>query len=615
MGLKTKSLPILHTNFAMKIFTSIVASLLITIGLNAQEFTLNIANVSFAEGELVSKENRNNYDANGQLGAGLIIESNLEGLTFQSLNGIIRQIKNGNQSKLLLSPEERILTVFSEGFLPLEIILRDVGVSLESGTFWKLQIVGNNASNTTAIAIRVDPPDAKIYLNDELQDSANILEVDYGLYELKIEKTGYSTISDLFKIDENSGQFLVKEYKLDLESYQKVTISGFPQNTDIYIDGIKQEGVFSNSFSTNLYPGTYDFSFLNQDYFLKEQQVIITAGSDINLPIRLQKNSSYFTTKTEPRESEVWINYEKYPSNQTVELRPGKFPIAIIKSGFETVYDTLEFRVGDRIEKDYRLKKSSGSIAIKVTPNFAEAFINGRNFSGSQYLANGKYELTISAKNYSDYKEIFEIEDYENITRNINLTPIYGKLIIETDVDGATIKLSSADKVLDTQNDRLVLNELFEGDYTVEIIKSGYRELKEPIFVYGNRENYKNYKLEKIPTIYDDPDFTYNVTWVGASHFENSKLNELLINPKIQTTHKIDLSSKILKKNESLKVKFILNYDGKLNSNIPILYSLEISKSEKNKIFESLSKWTFSPPNCRISAGCKAAGILEISSK
>lgn len=193
----------------------------------AQDYTLNIANVSFAEGELVSKENRNNYDANGQLGAGLIIESNLEGLTFQSLNGIIRQENNGNQTKLLISPEERIVTVFSDGFLPLEIILRDIGVNLESGTFWRLQIVGNSASNITALAIRVEPSDAKIYLNDQLQDSNNILELEYGLYELKIEKAGFSSISDLFKIDENSGQFLVKEYKLDIESYQKKTKLSF----------------------------------------------------------------------------------------------------------------------------------------------------------------------------------------------------------------------------------------------------------------------------------------------------------------------------------------------------------------------------------------------------
>ena len=224
----------------MRIF--VLTLLIISLGAyaNAQEYMLNLADITFANGELVNKEDPSNYDANGQLGAGLIIESNLEGLTFKSLNGIIRQEKNGNQSKLLLSPEERILTVFSEGFIPLEIILRDIGVSLESGAFWRLQIVGNNASNITSLAIRVAPSDAKIYLNDQLQDSNNILELEYGLYELKIEKAGFSSISDLFKIDENSGQFLVKEYKLDVESYQKVTINGFPQNTSIYIDGIKQ---------------------------------------------------------------------------------------------------------------------------------------------------------------------------------------------------------------------------------------------------------------------------------------------------------------------------------------------------------------------------------------
>lgn len=603
----------------MKLFTVSIALLLVGISLNAQEFTLNIANVSFAEGELVSKENRNNYDANGQLGAGLIIESNLEGLTFQSLNGIIRQEKNGNQSKLLVSPAERIITVFSDGFLPLEIILRDVGVSLESGTFWRLQIVGNNASNITAIAIRVDPADAKIYLNDQLQESNNILEVEDGLYELKIEKTGFASISDLFKIDENSGQFLVKEYKLDIESFQKVTINGFPQNTDIYIDGIKQEGVSSNTFSTNLYPGTYDFSFLNQDYFLKEQQVSVTAGSNINLPIRLQINSSYFTTNIKPSESEVWINSEKYPSNQTIELRPGKYPIIIIKSGYDTVFDTLEFRVGDRFEKDYTLQKSSGSISIKVTPSSAEAFINGRNFSGSQLLANGKYELFISANNYSEYSEVFQIVNNDNITRNINLDPIYTTLNIETNIDDAEIKLFKDSKLIASKNGLLELNELFEGEYSIEINEVGYKEIKESIFVYRNIENFKLYELEEIPSIFDDPDYFYEITWIGNTHeWQINKPEFIKSYPEAISVNKLPIPVNL---QYSILIEFVVGSTGRVEGRKYGIYFNEkngLTYSTRNLIRDIMSNdWVFSKPQCtnELKNSCKAAGILEIRQK
>jgi len=599
----------------------ILTLLILSLGhyLNAQEYELNIANVSFAEGELVSKENRNNYDANGELGAGLIIESNLKGLTFQSLNGIIRQENNGNQTKLLISPEERIVTVFSDGFLPLEIILRDIGVNLESGTFWRLQIVGNSASNITALAIRVEPSDAKIYLNDQLQDSNNILELEYGLYELKIEKAGFSSISDLFKIDENSGQFLVKEYNLDVESYQKVTINGFPQNTDIYIDGIKQEGVSSNTFSTNLYPGTYDFSFLNQDYFLKEQQVTIAAGSDINLSVRLQKNSSYFSTNIEPAESEVWINSKKYLSNQTIELRPGKYPITIIKSGYDTEFDTLEFSVGDRIEKNYSLKNSSGSISIKVTPSFAEAFINGKKISSSQLLANGKYELLVTANNYSEYSEVFEIVNNDNITRDISLNPIYTSINIETNIDDAEIKLFKDSKLIASKNGLLELNELFEGEYSIEINRVGYREIQESIFVYKNIDNSRVYELEEIPSIFDDPDYFYEITWIGNTHeWQINKPEFIKSYPEAISVNKLPITVNF---QYSILIEFVVGSTGRVEGrNYGIFFNEKngLNYSTRNLIRDIMSNdWVFSKPECtnELKNSCVAAGILEIRQK
>ena len=608
----------------MKTFTFLVTLLLVGLSLYAQDYTLNIANISFAEGELVSKENRNNYDANGQLGAGLIIESNLEGLTFQSLNGIIRQEKNGNQSKLLISPEERIVTVFSDGFLPLEIILRDIGVNLESGTFWRLQIVGNSASNITALAIRVEPSDAKIYLNDQLQDSNNILELEYGLYELKIEKAGFSSISDLFKIDENNGQFLVKEYKLDIESYQKVTINGFPQNTDIYIDGIKQEGVSGSTFSTNLYPGTYDFSFLNQDYFLKEQQVTIAAGSDINLPITLQKNSSYFTTNIEPADSEVWINSEKYLSNQTIELRPGKYPITIIKSGYDTVFDTLEFRVGDRIEKDYSLKNSSGSISIKVTPSFSEAFINRKKISSSQLLANGKYELLVTANNYSEYSEVFEIVNNDNITRDISLNPIYTSINIKTNIDDAEIKLFKDSKLIASKNGLLELDQLFEGEYFIEVNKLGYRDIKESFFVYKNIDNSRVYELEEIPSIFDDPNHIYELKWSGTSHNSISNRPLSIKNyPEPKNVDEIPIPSN-METGDILYINFVIDNTGRLHQRLGIEFEAFFSQSKlgfsiREEIRNIMSNnWQFTSPECVSNIEknlCNAAGTIKILKK
>lgn len=103
---------------------------------------LELIKVETRPGDFINREDDSNRDANGNLAAGIIIQSNLSDLSFEASNGIIRTQVSGNEWKILVSENERLLTVYSEGFLPLEIILSEVGVELVSGSFWLIQIGG-----------------------------------------------------------------------------------------------------------------------------------------------------------------------------------------------------------------------------------------------------------------------------------------------------------------------------------------------------------------------------------------------------------------------------------------------------------------------------------------
>lgn len=91
----------------------------------------------FMPGELIDKSV---IDANGDVCAGFKIRTDLEGLSFQSYNGIVKVNTMPGEYTLFLQPSERVVEVFKSGFAKLSIILADCGVALSSGRTWALEL-------------------------------------------------------------------------------------------------------------------------------------------------------------------------------------------------------------------------------------------------------------------------------------------------------------------------------------------------------------------------------------------------------------------------------------------------------------------------------------------
>lgn len=111
---------------------------------------LEVISLQALPNDFVDKQDRSNYDANGNLGVGVKIQSNLSGLNFQSPIGIIKTEKEfENEWLILLSENEREITVYAEGYFPYTIIFNSYDIKLESGQFYllKIQGVNNEADN------------------------------------------------------------------------------------------------------------------------------------------------------------------------------------------------------------------------------------------------------------------------------------------------------------------------------------------------------------------------------------------------------------------------------------------------------------------------------------
>lgn len=149
----------------MNVFRTVFSLLCLPLWLLAQKpLELSIVANSAKEepGELVSKEIR---DANGVTTAGLIIFSDLKGLTFQSYNGVVKVNSSPGKDFLFLSPDERVVEVYCFGYTPLKIILNEQGVKLKSGQTWSLKITGEKKVELIPVNILVDQADARITID------------------------------------------------------------------------------------------------------------------------------------------------------------------------------------------------------------------------------------------------------------------------------------------------------------------------------------------------------------------------------------------------------------------------------------------------------------------
>ena len=85
-----------------------------------------------ASGEIIVRS-QENIDANGEYASGILIVSDLVGLTYDANNGFVKDVKHrgAGEDLLFVSPSERKITVYAAGYKPLELFLLNLGVRLE----------------------------------------------------------------------------------------------------------------------------------------------------------------------------------------------------------------------------------------------------------------------------------------------------------------------------------------------------------------------------------------------------------------------------------------------------------------------------------------------------
>lgn len=160
--------------------------------------------------ELVGKEIR---DDNGVVCAGLIIMTDLKGLTFQANNGIVKINQSPGKYFLFLSPDENVIDIFSSDYAPKKIILNEVGIRLRSGQSWSMKITGEK---TISVPFIISPNGSRLFIDNAPEESKKTPQLKIGRHTIKIMKQGYITLYDTIMVSPENALFNYELREVDI---------------------------------------------------------------------------------------------------------------------------------------------------------------------------------------------------------------------------------------------------------------------------------------------------------------------------------------------------------------------------------------------------------------
>ncbi len=420
------------------VFYLLVILILIPFELSAQvESRLEVIKVERRLDELLNRNNQENYDANGKLGALLIIQSDLSDLSFTSSNGILRVEQTKNRWKLLVSENERLITVFSDGSFPSEIILTEEGIELTSNYAWLIEIARvSTVSSSTG---------SGNYQLNTVPEGATLM----------VEGMGEYTSPFLFE-NRLAITWQVNISKPDYESLN------FPMNI---LSGQNQEQTIE------LIPkfGHVNFNVMDQ------------IDNQIDSP------DFSITSEIQLVEPHIKAGYETIPV--------GKNQVLVSAPGFRS--NLIEVIVEPYDEKviDVKLDSTFAYFSFDVVGT------TGRSISGTNVLIEDQYRIpeleqnngiyalkegnvivNASLNGYQDRTYTFSVEAGKNETKELILLTNQEAELIPSDVKLTSDNNAFINAFGRSSRDSLIVNDVIPGSYLIEI-NHPYKSVSQEIFV------------------------------------------------------------------------------------------------------------------------------------
>ncbi len=462
----------------MKKLTIILLAILVSSLTFSQEAKLNELRVSsegeFLPGELVAKEI---IDANGEVCAGLMIQTDLSGLSFTSYNGIAKLNETKGEYLLFLQESERLVKVYKDGFAPLEIVLINQGINLQSGRVWRLKITGD--PDKIHINILTNPGNANIYLDNKFQESGKSILSSIGEHVIRIELDGYNSLIDTINVSENKTLF---QYSLIKKKLTGIAIKSTPKGALVKWDNVDKGNTDLQFFD---FPGVYKIDLIKPGYLNIRETVIVEEGKTNLFEYSLQKNIGVLLIDLSPADAIIKIDDEIY-DQQIIELSPGEHFIEISKTDYLTIFDTIYVVIDEQVERSYELIKNISELVLKIKPADATVIINNRSYGTSREitLTPGNHIIEIMKEGFKKVSDNISINLNEKLNKDYILTPLVGTIQFRVTPINAKVQLIKDSQIIQSWEGLKIVGDIQVGTYTLEVTAEGYETVTKQIQVF-----------------------------------------------------------------------------------------------------------------------------------
>ncbi len=188
-------------------------------------------------------------DANNDVCAGLVVISDIDRLSFDANNGVVRLFHSPGRDLLFLQADERVVTILKSGYKPLRVILNEAGIRLAAGEVWQISVTGDRTRERVPVRIVVRPEGSRLFIDDSACTAGQQQDLSVGSHLVRIEKEGFETVDTTIAVDPTTSLVRFRLKPLEL---QPVWIASTPRGAEIVINdsamGVTDRDVL-------LYPG------------------------------------------------------------------------------------------------------------------------------------------------------------------------------------------------------------------------------------------------------------------------------------------------------------------------------------------------------------------------
>ena len=364
---------------------------------------LKVRSFSVAEGDL-SARTHERVDAN-KMPCGLVkVQLAAPGATFDATGFVIGNVeRRGSEYWVYMSQGSYLLQVDCPGFLPLNINLRDYGLSdgIQGKVTYKLVLVmptvGVQTDNGMRyLTLKVTPKNSKVAVDGKLcnTDEDGIVSelLNKGIHSYQVEAPGYATRTGQITLADKS---VVEEITLE-SVLASLSVSCPTNGAQIYVNNI-QKG--SAPWNGTLAAGNYEVEARLSNHRSQKQSITLSEKENRRMELPpLQPITGSLDISYKPIQSEVWLDGKRLGTTPDIfrGILIGTHDVEIRKEGYETKKERVTVSEGQTASLAGTLAAASSQNAVSNS-NYGSSNASG----GTVSSANGIETFTVNGMTFN----------------------------------------------------------------------------------------------------------------------------------------------------------------------------------------------------------------------